>query len=406
MAKIIKEGRIPATPHTEFYSEEGVLALEEIHGTLGFGGPWSRKLHYRYYPTEQVQEPFLADFSFEAKVPQGGTVLSPQIIQTEEIPFQFDALKGRSLLLNGPDTGVSVLKSRESFPKDVFFRNADRHEIFFVQNGTGVFSTEFGELPFKEGHYVIVPKGVTYRIDLTSSELFLLLIESKFPIEWPEHYMNQGGQAHMMAPIVETEITTPELKTPIDREGEYPIFIKHNGGRVTQVTLGHHPFDVIGWEGALYPFIFDINDHHGIAREIHAAPPMHQTFQAGQAPYCGFSICSFVPQPEGWHEKEVPAPYAHYNVDSDEVMFFSNANYGARKGIISNASLTFHPGSTPHSPHGQAALKSLDQRGKMSQRLAVMMDTFFESLEMTEEAYKYADKSYALSWDRKNFPQK
>jgi homogentisate 1,2-dioxygenase len=302
-------------------------------------------------------------------------------------------------LVYGPSTSVSVVKPAKAMPKDTFFRNGEKHELYFVQEGTGTLSSEYGRLPVRKGLYLCVPKGTTYRLDV-SKDAFLLLIESNYPITFPPHYMNPAGQAKLVSPVVETELEAPEFRPPVDRKGSFPIDVRHSGGKVTRLVLSHHPFDLIGWEGALFPFAFDSKNHHGIAREIHTAPPAHQTFESGTAPHNGFSVCSFVPQMEGWHPKEVPAPYAHFNVDSDEVMFFSNASYGARKGVIAPGSMTFHPGALPHSPQGQAALQSLKSRGKMSDRLAVMVDTFFEPLAVTETGWRWRDKGYALSWFR------
>lgn len=396
---ITKRGTLPGTPHTEFYYIPGTLALEEIHGSYGFGGPWSRKMHVRKYPTEIKSTPKAASFNFMPEETKDKT-LHPYLIHTGDIPYKGDALTGRHCLLWGTSTKISMIKAKESFPENKFFRNGEAHEIFFVQEGEGKLLSEYGELTFRKNHYVIVPKGATYRIELTSPELWLLVVESKFLIEWPPHYMNHGGQAHMMAPIVETEIAIPELPTPKDEQGEFSIFVQHGGGHLTEMVLGHHPFDVCGWEGALYPYVFDVANHHGIARSIHTAPPVHQTFQSGQAPYFGFSICSFVGQPDGWDKRDVPAPYAHFNVDSDEMMFFCNVNYGARKGVLQDGTMTFHPASCPHSPHGNAAEKSLTDRGKMSDRLAVMLDTFFEPLKVSTFAEKFSDKEYSTSWFR------
>lgn len=396
---IVKKGSLPATPHTEFYSIPNVLALEEIHGSYGFSGPWSRKLHVRSYPTEQVKAPVVADFNFIPKMPAEASVLQPYHILTGQMPAEGDALRARKPLVFGPKTVMSIVKPVKGFAKEEFFRNGEMHELYFVQEGEGVLHSEYGALPFRKDVYIVVPKGTTYRIDLTSKSAWFLLTESVFPIVFAPHYFNKGGQATLMSPVVETEIEMPELAKPIDKRGEFAIYVKHDGGKVTRTTLGHHPFDVCGWEGALYPFVFDIKSHHGIAREIHTAPPVHQTFQAGNVPNSGFSLCSFVPQMEGWHPKDIPAPYAHYNVDSDECMFFCNTSYGARKGVIQPGSFTFHPGSTPHSPQGHAALKSMAARGKMSSRLAVMLDTYFESLKITTHGYQYCDKNYVLSWD-------
>ncbi|MEZ4815162.1 MAG: homogentisate 1,2-dioxygenase [Bdellovibrionota bacterium] len=394
---IAKRGSLPTTPHTEFYFIPGVLALEEIHGSYGFGGPWARKMHVRKYPTEVKNEPKIAEFNFIPKEREEKS-LQPYLIHSADIPYEGDALISRKCLLWGTNTKISMLKTEKSFPKDKYFRNGDGHEIFFVQDGEALVSTEYGELHVRKNHYVVIPKGTTYRIDLKSEKLWLLVVESKFLIEWPPHYMNHSGQAHMMAPIVETEINLPELGAPKDEQGEFTVYVQHGGGQVTELAMSHHPFDVCGWEGALYPYSFDIANHHGIARAIHSAPPQHQTFQSGQAPYFGFAICSFVAQPEGWHPRDVAAPYAHFNVDSDEMMFFSNVNYGARKSVLKEGTMTFHPGACPHSPHGNAAEKSLDEKGKMSSRLAVMLDTFFEPLNVSQYAVQYSDKEYSTSW--------
>ena len=394
---ILKRGRVPATPHTEFYALKGVLSLEEIHGTFGFSGPYSRKMHLRSYPTDQAAPPRPVDFNLTPR-PAKETALQPYHLRTGALPFGEDALRARKPLLFGPTMTVSISKPKRSMAEGVFFRNGERHELYFVQEGSGTLASEYGELPFRPGLYLVVPKGATYRIELSSKSAVFLIIDSLYPIHFPPHYLNSQGQAALMAPIVETEIEAPVLRSPRDEAGRFAVDTLHGGGRVTRLTLGHHPFDLAGWEGSLYPFAFDIKNHHGIAREIHTAPPLHQTFQSGQAPHNGFAICSFVPQMEGWHPKEVPAPYAHQNVDCDEVMFFSNASYTARKGVIEPGSMTFHPGSLPHSPQGAAALRSLAERGKLNTRRAVMLDTFFESLSLTETAFRCRDKEYALSW--------
>lgn len=400
MALILKRGRLPATPHTEFYALKGILSLEEIHGSYGFSGAYSRKMHLRSYPTEQVRPPRAAGFDLTPRPAPGAGVLQPFHIQTGRVPYGGDFVKGRKTLVFGPSTAISSVKTDRGLPEGRFFRNGERHELYYVQEGQGTLRSEYGEIELVPKRYAVVPKGTTYRLD-GRGRMWLLLIESVYPIHFAPHYFNEQGQAKLTSPVVETEILEPEFVPPLDRRGEFGVYVKHGGGRVSLLTLGHHPFDLAGWEGALYPFGFDILSHHGIAREIHTAPPMHQTFQSGNAPYTGFSVCSFIPQMEGWHSKEVPAPYAHYNADSDECMFFSNARYGARKGVIADGSFTFHPGSIPHSPQGLAALRSLSSRGKLSERCAVMLDTFFESLAVARDGWKYRDPDYPLSWSQR-----
>jgi len=400
---IVRKGTVPSTPHTEFYAIPNVLAREEIHGSYGFSGAWSRKVHVRFYPTEQVKPPRKGELTLEPDFPSEADILQPYHIRTGRMPFEGDALSSRRAIVHGPRTAISVSKPKQSMPNDTFFRNGERHEVYFVQDGQGVVRSEYGDLKFRKDVYVAIPKGTTYRVDLTSPKAWFLLVESIYPITFAPHYLNKEGQATLMSPVVETEIETPELQPFQDKRGEFPIDVKHSGGKITRITLGHHPFDLAGWEGALYPFVFDIKSHHGIAREIHTAPPMHQTFQSGNVPHSGFSLCSFVPVMAGWHPREVPAPYAHFNVDSDELMFFCNAFYGAREGVVEEGSFTFHPGSTPHSPQGNAAQRSLAARGKVQARLAVMLDTYFESMRITKAGFAYRDPEYVLSWSE-NIP--
>jgi len=401
MVMILKQGTIPRTPHTEFYYLDGVLSLEEIHGVYGFNGPYSRKLHIRSYPTEQVKPPQKADISF---VPgfSSDEAIQPYLIHTLDMPFGKDTITSRKPVLFGNNTIVSVSKPDQSMSANLFFRNGEKHELYYVQDGKGILKTDYGDINFRAGLYIIIPKGTTYSFQITSKNAYFFITESTYPITFPSHYMNKDGQATLMSPVVETEIETPKLQEPIDKQGEFKVYVKHSGGNVSSLTLSHHPFDVVGWEGALYPFGFDINNHHGVAREIHTAPPMRQTFQSGNGNTYGISICSFRSQMEGWHLKDIPAPYAHSNVDSDEVLFFSSSSYTARSGIIKEGSITFHPGAIPHSPHGDAAARSIQDRAKVSNMLGVMIDTFFESLQITDYGYKYKDKEYATSWYRAN----
>ena len=397
MAVIAKRGILPKTPHTEFYYLPGVLSLEEIHGTYGFNGPYSRKLHIRSYPTEQSKSPKKSDFNFALKAAPDDT-LQPYHIFTYNIPFEGDPIRARKAILFGVSTTVSVSKPVKSMDENVFFKNGNKHEMYYVQDGEGILKTDYGNLVIKKGLYLIIPKGTPYRIELMSKNAFFLIFESNYMITFPPHYMNSSGQATLMSPVVETESDIPELQEPIDKKGDYWLDIKHTNENVTRLALSHHPFDIVGWEGSLYPFSFDINNHHGISREIHTAPPMRQTFQSGIAPHNGFSICSFVSQMEGWNPKDIAAPYAHSNVDSDEILFFSSSNYTAREGVIGQGSITFHPGAIPHSPHGDAAARSMKERAKVSNMLAVMIDTFFEDLLVTDIGYEFRDKDYALSW--------
>ena len=217
MAMIVRKGTVPSTPHTEFYAIPNVLAREEIHGSYGFSGAWSRKLHVRFYPTEQVKPPKKGKFDLVPEFPPEADILQPYHIFTARIPFEGDALSSRKPIVHGPRTSISVSKPTESMPVDTFFRNGERHEVYFVQDGEGVVRSEYGDLKFRKDVYVAIPKGTTYRIDLTSPKAWFLLVESIYPITFAPHYLNKEGQATLMSPVVETEIEV-ESPPPQDQE--------------------------------------------------------------------------------------------------------------------------------------------------------------------------------------------
>src|SRR5256712_4001577 len=304
MAMIVRKGTLPSTPHTEFYAIPKVLGREEIHGSYGFSGAWSRKLHVRFYPTEQVRPPRKGEFDLVPEFPAEADVLQPYHIFTGRIPSEGDALSSRKPIVHGPRTSISVSKPTKSMPNDTFFRNGERHEVYFVQDGEGVVRSEYGDLKFRKDVYVAIPKGTTYRIDLTSPKAWFLLVESIYPITFAPHYLNKEGQATLMSPVVETEIETPELQPFQDKRGEFPIDVKHSGGEITPETPADQPIHPARSVWALVPFVFYTNTPHPVAREIHTAPPMHQTFQSGNVPHSGFSLCPFVPVMAGWDPPE------------------------------------------------------------------------------------------------------
>ena len=115
MAIIIKRGRIPKVPHTEFYFKKGHLALEEIHGVYGFSGAYARKMHVRRYPTEQAAAPQNADFDLKADCPEE-LPLQPFHLRTGRLPYGGDFMRARKPLVAGPTTTVSVAKPEKSTP--------------------------------------------------------------------------------------------------------------------------------------------------------------------------------------------------------------------------------------------------------------------------------------------------
>jgi homogentisate 1,2-dioxygenase len=277
------------------------------------------------------------------------------------------------------------------------YRNGIGDECLFVEDGSGVVETVFGDLSFGPGDYVVIPRATTHRI-VPSGEVRTYAIEGNSHITPPKRYLSRFGQLLEHAPYCERDLRGPTPPRVVE-ETDVEVLIKHRvpglpggiGGTVH--TLPHHPFDVVGWDGCLYPFAFNVEDFMPITGKVHQPPPVHQVFEG-----TNFVICNFVPRKVDYHPLSIPVPYYHSNVDSDEVMFYVAGDYEARKGSgIAQGSITLHPGGHPHGPQPGAYERSIG--AEFFDELAVMVDTF-RPLELGSAGREVDDGVYAGSWSR------
>jgi homogentisate 1,2-dioxygenase len=271
-----------------------------------------------------------------------------------------------------------------------FYRNSQADEVVYVVEGHGVLESVFGELPIQPGDYVVVHRNITFRwkFDFAKGPVKLLPMESRGHVRFPKRYRNDFGQLLEGAPFSERDIRRPLELRPRDEKGDFPILVKQYDA-INELVLDHHPFDVVGWDGYFYPWVFSIHDFEPIVGRIHQPPPVHQTFQGD-----GFVICSFCPRPFDFDPNAIPAPYNHSNVDSDEVLFYASSEFMSRKGI-EYGSITHHPDGLPHGPHPGRYEGSIGQTH--TNELAVMMDSF-RPLKVAKASLPFEDPEYHKSW--------
>jgi homogentisate 1,2-dioxygenase len=303
------------------------------------------------------------------------------------MPPAGDAVTGRVELMFNENIIFSV--SRPAEQMDYFYKNADGDDLIFVHEGAGTLETQFGHLRFREGDYLIIPHGAIWRLAFDALPAKLVWIEAiGGQIETPKRYRNEYGQLMEHSPYCERDIRTPEtLETRTDI-GDFEVRI-HRRGRVYAYHYEHHPFDVVGWDGYVYPWAFNINDFEPITGRIHMPPPIHQTFEGP-----GFVVCSFCPRMLDYHPQAIPVPYNHSNLDSDEVLYYVNKKFGSRRGI-EVGSITLHPSGIPHGPQPGAVEASLG--ATRTEEMAVMMDTF-RPLQVAKAALELEDPNYPFSW--------
>ncbi|MEH7307511.1 homogentisate 1,2-dioxygenase [Neobacillus drentensis] len=379
-------GSIPHKRHTMFKKADGSLFREQVMGTRGFSGTQSI-LYHHYMPTEVVKAELVDDYLPEYEDQQP---LKHRHFFTGKVPTKGDALKAREYILGNQDLLIGT--AHVTVPMTSFYRNGDGDELLYVHYGSGRLETMFGTLSYKPGDYLNIPIGTIYRvIPNENEETKMLVVESFSQITTPRRYRNEYGQLLEHSPFCERDLRGPEELSTFDEKGEFEVLTKSRG-KISSHILGHHPLDVVGWDGYLYPWAFNIEDFEPITGRVHQPPPVHQTFEGNN-----FVVCSFVPRLYDYHPESIPAPYYHSNVNSDELLYYVEGNFMSRKGV-QEGSITLHPGGIPHGPHPGKTEASIGKKETLE--LAVMIDTF-HPLKIVKNAHKIEDVNYMYSWYEK-----
>ncbi len=379
----VKVGKVPPKRHTTFYKEDGTLYREELFASKGFSGIYSNKYHL--YMPPQVES--IGEIKKQNSVDWEDAPLQYYHFKTDDKKSNGDFITSRNIFLQNEHCIISTAHVSED--SNTFYRNSDRHEILFVHHGTGKFYSEFGVLPFEQWDYIVVPKGTTYQIkfdDYKENKLFI--IESDTSIEIPSHFRNEYGQLKEDAPYYERDFKAPQFTEPIDKQGEFNLILKVLN-RTFEYVLPHHPFDVVGWDGYLYPYTFNIKEYAPKVGKIHLPPPIHLIFTTQH-----FVVCNFVPRLFDFHPDSIPAPYYHSNVDSDEVLYYVYGDFMSRSGV-SEGSITLHPMGIPHGPQPGKTEASIGK--KETDEYAIMVDTF-NHLNVTKNVQETMVKDYHHSW--------
>ena len=378
--RYVTMGQVPAKRHVQV-REDGNLLVEEVLGFEGFSGNESI-LYHLYSPCRIQDVGAFEPIELEEWVPETHV---HRLTDTREAVRGGDPVLGRQVLQYNADVEIGIcLPDHEA---EYFYRNGEGDEVVFVHEGEGVVETIFGDLPYRRHDYIVIPRGTTYRFRFDTAQRWLTFA-TPGEIETPNRYRNRYGQLLEHAPFSQRDFHPPaELRT--HREGgAYDLKVRVRGGHQDYV-LDYHPFDVVGWDGYVYPYTFNIADFEPKAGRFHQPPPAHQTFQGPN-----FVICSFCPRMLDWDDQAIVLPYHHSNVQSEEVMYYVDGDYAARKGVDVGC-ITLHPSGLPHGPQPGTVEKAIGS--KSTNELAVMCDTF-RPLKLTRLARDLDVPSYAFSW--------
>ena len=170
-----------------------------------------------------------------------------------------------------------------------------------------------------------------------------LRIEANSHIAPPKRYLSRLRQL----------LSTPVLRARPARPG------RSAAGRATDVDCSRqaggragspapvraadaHPFALVGWDGCLYPYTFNVADFEPITGRVHQPPPVHQVFEGGN-----FVICNFVPRKVDYHPLRagVPTTTPTWTPTSDVLL---RRRLRGAQGLASAGSIS----RTPRHSHG------------------------------------------------------
>lgn len=383
-----KLGQLPPKRHLQFENptnsfRDEKLFYEHVITTQGFDRVYSI-LYHRRPPTRVVSTKNVGTIDL---TPASNPELRHHHIKSGNLPRGGDPIVNRVPMMFNED--LVAWRARPDQQQTEIYRNGAADEVIFIQNGSGYIDTTYGRLPYRRGDYVIIPRTTNYL--MVSDDVNVedhLILECFAPVRIPQQYLNADGQMLLGSPYYERDFHSPTDLHHVDDDSETSILIKDHS-RLTRVVMANHPFDVVGWDGFLYPYTFNAWDFEPLTGTLHLPPPYQQTFEVR-----GFVICTFAPRYLDHHPKAVKVPYVHSNVEADEVLFYVDGEFGSRKGV-ELGSFTLHPGGIPHGPHPGTIMRSMDV--DFTNEMAVMFDTD-RPLHLTAQAMKLDDPSYPMSW--------
>ena len=378
----VNRGNLPSKRHIQHRDKKGKIYYEQLVSRQGFSGIYSNMYHLR--PPTRISS--VGDFSAIKYRAVENNPHRQRHLETFKFNPWGNWVNGRRLLAFNGDVALFVAAPRDQ--GEFLYRNGIGDEIIFIHHGKGQIETIFGKLKYGPGDYIVIPRGVMYHLTLNSKDNRFLIVESAGMVEPPRRYLNEHGQLMEHAPYCERDIRVPDFQDPRDEEGEFRFLLKLGHG-IQEYTFAHHPFDIVGWDGYYYPWIFNIKDFMPIVGKIHQPPPVHQTFEAP-----GYVICSFCPRLFDFHELAIPTPYNHRNIDSDEVLYYVEGDFMSRKGV-GEGSVTIHLHGITHGPHPGRYEGAIGET--KTEEYAVMLDTF-RPLKIAEDALEVDDPNYPLSW--------
>lgn len=340
-------------------------------GREGFFGP-ATQVHHKHPPTgwTSIDGP-----------------LQPRAFDTNKLTSLDDSPWDATTLLFNQHTQIRVWHSTTSM--NTLVRNSDGDDLLFIHEGSGDLYCDYGHMSFRDGDYVLIPRGTMWRME-TAGKLCVLLIEAtdnSFGL--PDKGLI-GQHAIFDPAILESPKINEKFKAQQHENNSQLVVKRHN----IHSTI-HYPFnplDAVGWHGTLMPVKINWRDIRPVMSHRYHLPPSAQTSFLSTH----FVVCTFCPRPIESDPGALKVPFFHNNDDYDEVIFYHKGEFFSRDNIHPGM-MTLHPSGITHGPHPKALQTGIKAQRKETDEVAVMIDTRM-ALQVADLPNEVEWKDYVNTW--------
>ena len=321
---------------------------EREMGREGFFGP-ATQMHHKHPPTGWV--------GFEGP-------LQPRMYDLTRLNAVQSSPWHAPTVLSNAHTKIYYWRTEGAM--DHLVRSADGDELLFVHAGSGELFSDYGRLTFRDGDYIVLPRGTMWRVACDGAAEFLMIEAVNDAFQLPEKGL--VGPHAIFDPAM---LRTPEIDDAFlaqQDENEWQVKIKRME-TVSTATYPYNPLDAVGWHGDLAPVSINWRDIRPLmSHRYHVPPSAHSTFVAKR-----FVVCTFVPRPFESDPDALKVPFFHNNDDYDEVIFFHKGKFFSRDNTHPGM-MSFHPCGFTHGPHPKALEGAFAPKAEATDEVAVMLD--------------------------------
>jgi homogentisate 1,2-dioxygenase len=364
--------RVEGTASRQAHADLPQGTFEREMGKEGFFGP-STQFYHRHPPTGWT--------SWEGPLrPRAFDLAAINALAAS--PWEADAILSNAHL--------RFRQWRTEGRMDRLVRNGDGDELIFVHEGAGSLFCDFGHLRFRDGDYIVLPRGTMWRIDCDGPVTAVLIEATNDSYRLPDKGV-LGAHAIFDPAMLDVPAIDAAFTAQQKIDGPWRVDVKRRNDLST-VIYPFNPLDAIGWKGNLAPVRINWRDLRPVmSHRYHLPPSVHTTFLAGR-----FVVCTFVPRPFESDPGALKVPFFHNNDDFDEVIFYHRGNFFSRDNIHPGM-VTLHPCGFTHGPHPKALQGMLTPKKGETDEVALMVDAR-DALDIATlpEGVEFA--GYAESW--------